>query len=72
MAGHFRKGSRVHWTWGAHHGEGKVAEVFTRKVQRTIQGTRVVRKATEDEPAYLIHQEDGGRVLKSASELSAG
>jgi hypothetical protein len=71
MSGHFRKGSKVKWKWGAHEAEGVIAERFTRKVTRTIKGEKIVRNATEAEPAYLVEQEDGGRALKSASELSA-
>jgi len=40
-------------------------------VTRTIDGTEVTRDASEDEPAYMIKQDDGGKVLKSASELSS-
>lgn len=69
MAGKFRKGTKVEWTWGAHTAEGKVAESFVRDVSRTIKGEKVKRKASADEPAYLIEQQDGGRVLKSHSEL---
>jgi hypothetical protein len=42
-------------------------------VTRRIKGVEVTRKASPEEPAYMIEQDDGGRVLKSASELkSAG
>jgi hypothetical protein len=65
----FRKGTRVTWAWGAHTATGKIAESFTRDVKRTIKGTEVVRKASAEEPAYLIEQDDGDHVLKSHSEL---
>lgn len=64
-----RKGTAVRWRWGAHQAEGKVAESFTRDVTRTIKGERIKRKASAEEPAYLIVQADGGRVLKSHSEV---
>lgn len=67
-----RKGSKVSWHWGAHTAHGKVVERFTSRVARTIKGTEVVRDASRKEPAYLIEQEDGDKVLKSRSELSAG
>jgi len=67
----FRKDEAVSWKWGAHTAEGKVAESFTRDVTRTIQGEKIKRKASEEEPAYLVVQEDGGRALKSHSELTA-
>jgi hypothetical protein len=66
----FGKGDSVTWTWGAHEAKGKVRQKFTRRVKRTIKGETVVRNGSEAEPAYLVVQEDGGRALKSESELS--
>ncbi|WP_348604080.1 HVA1 family protein [Agrobacterium tumefaciens] len=43
--------------------------MFTDDVERTIAGSRIKRKASRQEPAYLIEQEDGASVLKSRSEL---
>ena len=63
-------GDSVEWNWGNGTGTGKVTERFTSKVTRTIDGNEVTRDASEDEPAYMIEQDDGDRVLKSASELS--
>ncbi|WP_417310445.1 HVA1 family protein [Devosia sp.] len=34
-----------------------------------MKGTEVKRKASADEPAYLVKQSDGDRALKSESEL---
>jgi len=65
----YRKGTKVSWKWGNGKGEGKVAESFTENVERKIDGSTIKRKASKDEPAYLIEQEDGGKVLKSHSEL---
>ncbi len=66
-----RIGSIVEWNWGSGTGSGKISERYTSKITRTIDGTEVTRNATEDDPAYLIEQDDGDIVLKSASELSA-
>ncbi|MFC3168395.1 DUF2945 domain-containing protein [Paracoccus fontiphilus] len=63
------KGTQVEWDWGKGTGTGKVTESFTGPVERTIKGTKVKRDADKDNPAYLIEQEDGDRVLKSHSEL---
>jgi phage-related protein (TIGR01555 family) len=63
-------GATVSWQWGEGTAYGKVAEVFPRRVQRTIQGSKVVRRGTEDNPALLIEQEDGSTALKLASEVS--
>ncbi len=71
MPNMFRMGQKVTWNWGSGTAEGKVAEKFDRRVQRTIKGTKVVKNGTGDNPAYLIEQEDGGKVLKRGSELQA-
>lgn len=66
----FAKGTKVKWNWGQGTGTGKIAEHFTEDVERTIKGKAIKRTASTDEPAYLIEQDDGDRVLKSHSELS--
>lgn len=71
MARKFDIGDDVKWNWGNGEGVGRVEAVHTSDVELTIKGTDVVRKASEAEPAYEIAQEDGDRVLKSQSELSA-
>lgn len=65
----YKKGDTVSWTWGSGTATGTVQESFTDKVTRTIKGKEITRDASTDEPAYLIEQEDGDRVLKSASEI---
>ncbi len=70
MTQRYGKGSRVAWNWGNGTGEGKVAESFTGRVTRTIEGKEITRNASDENPAYLIEQEDGARVLKSHSELT--
>ena len=65
----YRKGASVSWKWGNGTAKGKVEESFTEDVERTIKGSKIKRKATKDDPASLIKQEDGDKVLKSHSEL---
>ena len=67
---HLRKGQNVEWNWGGNTAEGKIDERFEDDVTRTIKGTEVKRKASADEPAYLVKQSDGDRALKSESELT--
>lgn len=67
-----KKGDTVHWQWGASEAEGKIEKKHTAPVTKTIKGTKVKRKASADEPAYEIKQADGGKVLKSESELKRG
>ncbi|MGF1453904.1 MAG: DUF2945 domain-containing protein [Alphaproteobacteria bacterium] len=69
MAKFFDVGTRVSWNWGSGQGEGSVREVFRERVEKTIKGSEVVRNASEDDPAYLVVQDDGDVVLKSQSEL---
>jgi len=70
MANSFQEGDQVTWNWGANVAHGRIVERFTRRVQRTTKGTKVVRNGSKDNPAYLIEQDDGDRVLKEGSELS--
>lgn len=70
MKSKFQPGARVRWHWGAHTAEGVVRTAFTHRVERTFKGSTVVRDADSRNPAYLIEQDDGDRVLKSHSELS--
>ncbi len=65
-----KKGDAVTWNWGRGQAEGEVAAVFTEKVTQKIKGKAITRNADEDEPAYTVVQEDGGKALKSGSELT--
>ena len=69
MSKAYNKGTKVQWDWGNGTATGEVQESFTEDVERTIKGSKIKRKATKDEPAYIIEQDDGDRVLKSHSEV---
>ncbi len=62
-------GNEVEWKWGRSTAEGKVTQKITRDVERRIKGKTIKRKADDKEPALLIRQDDGDRVLKSQSEV---
>ncbi|MEM9791163.1 MAG: DUF2945 domain-containing protein [Planctomycetota bacterium] len=64
-----RSGTKVEWDYGQGTATGTVTEVYHEKVTKTFKGSEVTRNATEDEPAYLIEQEDGDEVLKSSTEV---
>jgi hypothetical protein len=66
----FKAGSRVKWKWGANTAEGVIRKSFTHRIERTIKGSTVTREADRRNPAYLIEQDDGDKVLKSHSELT--
>ncbi|WP_282024327.1 DUF2945 domain-containing protein [Limimaricola cinnabarinus] len=68
----YSTGDKVSWNWANGTGTGKVTKVYTKKITRKIKGSEITRNASEEEPAYLIEQEDGDEVLKSGSELSKG
>lgn len=63
-------GDAVEWRWGRSKAQGTVKRRFTNDVTRQIKGKRITRKADRGEPAFLIGQADGGRVLKSQSEVT--
>lgn len=68
----FAKGDSASWHWGGSTATGVVQEVFTRKVSRTLKGSKITRKGSKARPAYLLKLEDGAKVLKLESELSKG
>ena len=69
MGNRHNKGTTLRWKWGDSHASGKVSEVFTRKVTRTLKGSKISKNGSDDCPAYLIEQEDGDQVLKLHSEV---
>lgn len=70
MSNSFRKGQAVSWQWSGSTAYGKVADRFERRVQRTFDGSKIVRKGSRDDPAYLVEQEDGAKALKLGHELT--
>ncbi|QIQ85312.1 DUF2945 domain-containing protein [Erythrobacter sp.] len=69
MSNSFQTGQYVKWNWGNGEGKGQVEDRFEREVTRTLQGSEITKKGDSDNPAYLVKQEDGDRVLKRGSEL---
>ncbi len=64
-----KEGTNVQWDWADSKANGEVQEIFKKEVTKTINGEEITRKASQDNPAYLIKQSDGQRVLKSQSEV---
>lgn len=62
-------GMRGSWKWGNGRGRGTVEEIFHESVTRTLQGAEVTRHGSNDDPALLLRQDDGARVLKLRSEV---
>ena len=44
-------------------------QIYTESETKTLQGSEITRHGDDDNPAYLIEQDDGDRVLKLDSEL---
>lgn len=64
-----REGTEVSWKWGNGTATGTVDEIHRSKVTRTIDGSEISRDGTDDDPAYVIKQDDGTTVLKLRSEV---
>ncbi|MAY87381.1 MAG: DUF2945 domain-containing protein [Pseudooceanicola sp.] len=64
-----RKGSTVEWDWGNGTAEGKVTERHEDRIERKINGSYISRNGSSDDPALVIEQDDGQKVLKLVSEV---
>ena len=62
-------GTAVKWKWGSGIATGKVVEIFIKDITKTIKGSAITRKASPENKAFLIEQEDSAKVLKSATEI---
>ncbi|CAI3961291.1 DUF2945 domain-containing protein [Alteromonas macleodii] len=67
---HYAVNTEVEWEWGNGSATGNIRKKFTNDVERTIKGSSVKREASDSDPAYLIEQDDGSKVLKSHSEIT--
>ncbi|WP_183556668.1 DUF2945 domain-containing protein [Mucilaginibacter sp. SP1R1] len=67
-----KKGDTVNWKWGESTAEGKIVKTYQEPVTKVIKGAKVKRNANKDKPAFEIEQDNGNKVLKSASELKKG
>lgn len=67
-----KKGDKVHWNWGKSEAEGVIKEKSEKTITKKIKGTEVKRKASKEESAYVIEQQNGNEVLKSESEIKEG
>jgi hypothetical protein len=66
-----RKGTTVSWKYGTGTATGKIEETHKESVTRKLKGSDITRHGTADNPAFLIVQENGDRVLKLQSEVQA-
>jgi hypothetical protein len=64
-----RVGTAVSWRWGRSQATGTVTEIHREKVTRSTKGSEITRNGSDDDPAYVIEQDDGTTVLKLRSEV---
>lgn len=64
-----RKGTQVSWKYGTGTASGKIEEVHKEPIEKTIKGSKIHRNGTPENPAFLIVQENGDKVLKLQSEV---
>jgi hypothetical protein len=64
-----REGTTVRWKWGSSHAEGKVVEIHKEEIEKTIDGKKIKRKGSDDNPALVIEQDDKQLVVKLQSEI---
>jgi Hypervirulence associated proteins TUDOR domain len=65
-----RVGTTVTWHRGTDVVEGTVRAIHPRPVVRRVNGVRVARVGTPEDPAYEIEQSDGSLVLRLHSEIA--
>lgn len=66
-----RKGTPVTWKYGTGTATGKIESVHKEPVTRTIKGAEIHRNGSADDPAFVIVQDNGNKVLKLQSEVTA-
>jgi len=64
-----RKGTQVNWKYGTGTATGKIESVHKESITRKLKGHDITRHGTADNPAFLIVQDNGDRVLKLKSEV---
>ncbi|AMR27321.1 hypothetical protein A0257_09585 [Hymenobacter psoromatis] len=64
-----RKGTQVSWKYGTGTATGKIESVHKESITRKLKGSDITRHGTADNPAFVIVQDNGDRVLKLKSEV---
>ena len=66
-----RKGTTVTWKYGTGTATGKIEEVHKESITKKIKGSDITRNGTADNPAFVIVQENGDKVVKLQSEVKS-
>lgn len=69
MSQAYQTNTKVEWDWGGGTADGYVRKVFRETTTQTLKGSEVTRHGSDDNPAYLIEQQDGDQVLKLHTEV---
>lgn len=64
------QGDTVTWKWGNGTASGNVEKVSHQDETITSKGKDITRHGSKDDPAIIIKQDDGTKLIKLASELS--
>lgn len=64
-----RKGTQVSWKYGTGTATGKIESVHKESITRKLKGSDITRHGTADDPAFIIVQDNGDRVIKLKSEV---
>ncbi|MGL5924641.1 HVA1 family protein [Chroococcidiopsis sp.] len=64
-----RVGTTVSWKYGSGTATGKVIKVYRDRITLKLGDSEITRNGSEDDPALLIKQENGAKVLKLFSEV---
>jgi hypothetical protein len=62
-------GQTIRWKWGNGTATGKIENVVTKKTEIKSKRQTITRNGSDDNPAIVIKQEDGTKIIKLASEL---
>jgi hypothetical protein len=66
-----RKGTKVSWKYGVGSATGKIESIHKEPITQKIKGHDIHRNGSADDPALVIVQENGNKVLKLQSEVKA-
>ncbi len=66
-----RKGTKVSWKYGTGTATGKIESVHKESITRKLKGHDITRNGSADDPALVIVQDNGDKVVKLQSEVKA-
>jgi hypothetical protein len=66
-----RKGTQVSWKYGTGTATGKIESIHKEPITRKLKGHDITRNGSADDPALVIVQENGDKVVKLQSEVKA-